>query len=103
MPVPRASGKAPRSAAIVVIRIGRNRCTHARWTASRAPRPWLRSRSSATSITMIAFFFTIPINKIIPIIAMTERSIPQIRSASSAPTPADGRVERIVNGWIRLS
>ena len=28
---------------------------------------------------------------------------PQIMSASSAPTPADGRVERMVMGWIRLS
>ena len=42
-------------------------------------------------------------SRMIPIIAMTERSIPQISSASSAPTPADGKVDRIVNGWIRLS
>ncbi len=103
MPVPSASGSAPRSAAIVVIKIGRNRRRHAWWTASWAPRPWLRSRSSATSITMMAFFFTIPINKMIPMIAMTDRSNPQRSSASSAPTPADGSVERIVNGWIRLS
>src|SRR5438445_151389 len=39
VPVPSASGKAPSSAAIVVIKIGRNRCRHARWTASLAARP----------------------------------------------------------------
>ena len=32
--------------------------------------------------------------------AMTPRSLPVSISASSAPTPADGSVERIVIGWM---
>ena len=32
--------------------------------------------------------------------AMTEKSVRQIISESSAPTPADGSVERIVIGWM---
>ena len=33
-------------------------------------------------------------------IATTLSSDPQISSASSAPTPAEGSVERIVTGWM---
>ena len=32
--------------------------------------------------------------------AMIDRSLPEIISASSAPTPADGSVDRIVIGWM---
>ena len=49
-------------------------------------------------MTMIAFFLTMPISRMMPIIAMMDRSIRQSMRASSAPTPADGRVERIVSG-----
>ena len=35
--------------------------------------------------------------------AMMENSVSNSISANSAPTPAEGRVERIVSGWIRLS
>ena len=35
-----------------------------------------------------------------PISAMTLSSVRQSSSASSAPTPADGSVERIVIGWM---
>ncbi len=49
---------------------------------------------------MIAFFFTMPISRMIPIRAITLKSCRQIISASSAPTPADGSVERIVMGWM---
>ena len=52
---------------------------------------------------MIAFFFTMPISRMIPISAITLRSVLVNLSASSAPTPAEGSVERIVIGWIRLS
>jgi hypothetical protein len=38
-----------------------------------------------------------------PIIAMTERSILKMSRASRAPTPAEGSVERIVMGWMKLS
>ena len=37
------------------------------------------------------------------ITAITDRSLPVASSASSAPIPADGSVERIVTGWIQLS
>ena len=32
-----------------------------------------------------------------------ERSMWKNHSASSAPTPAEGSVERIVTGWMKLS
>ena len=52
---------------------------------------------------MIAFFFTMPISRMMPMIAMIDRSLPVSSSASSAPTPADGSVDRIVIGWMKLS
>ena len=39
-----------------------------------------------------------PISRMIPIIAMIDRSMRITSKASSAPTPADGSVERIVIG-----
>ena len=60
----------------------------------------MRSASSAKSIIMIAFFSTMPISRMMPISAMMLNSLPQISSASSAPTPADGSVERMVSGWM---
>jgi len=47
---------------------------------------------------MMAFFFTMPISRMMPISAMKLSSTRQISSASSAPTPADGSVDRIVIG-----
>ena len=47
---------------------------------------------------MIAFFFTMPIKSRTPITAMTLSSFPNAISANTAPTPADGSVERIVIG-----
>ena len=49
---------------------------------------------------MIAFFWTMPINSTIPMMATTVSSSPQMSSASSAPTLADGSVDRMVTGWI---
>ena len=34
---------------------------------------------------------------------ITSRSKPHSMSVASAPSPADGKVERIVSGWIVLS
>ena len=65
--------------------------------------PSVRSAASAKSIIMIAFFFTMPMSRITPISAITLNSVPKAMSASSAPTPADGRVDRMVNGWTVLS
>ena len=52
---------------------------------------------------MMPFFFTMPISRMMPMMATTLRSWRKIISASSAPTPADGSVERIVMGWMKLS
>ena len=49
---------------------------------------------------MMAFFFTIPTSSSTPIMAMMLNSIPENCSASNAPMPAEGRVERIVIGWM---
>ena len=84
---------------MVVIRIGRKRSRQASWIAARGDLPCSRSASSAKSIIMIAFFFTIPISSTMPITAMMSRSRPLRIRASSAPTLAEGRVERIVTGW----
>ena len=47
---------------------------------------------------MIAFFLTMPIRRMIPMIPMTPRSLPVSMRASSAPMPAEGSVDRIVSG-----
>ena len=52
---------------------------------------------------MIAFFLTMPISKMTPISAMSENSVLNHISASSAPTPAEGNVERMVMGCTRFS
>ena len=98
-PRPTISGSAPNSAAMVVIMIGRKRITQASKMASRDDSPRWRSASTAKSIIMIAFFFTMPIRRITPIIAMMSNSVCDSIRASTAPTPADGSVERIVSGW----
>ncbi len=100
VPVPMASGTAPSMAAMVVIMMGRKRSMQASKMASREFLPSRRSASRAKSIIMMAFFFTSPISRMMPIMAMTLRSVLVSISASSAPTPAEGRVERIVMGWM---
>ena len=52
---------------------------------------------------MIAFFFTMPTSITMPIIAMTDKSMPNIINVRIAPIPADGRPEMIVIGWMKLS
>ncbi len=97
-PAPSASGSAPSMAASVVIMIGRKRSRQASKIASREFMPCSRSAASATSIIMIAFFFTMPISRMTPMNAMIEKSVLNSMSASSAPTPAEGSVDRIVSG-----
>ena len=62
-----------------------------------------RRRSIAKSIIMMAFFLTMPTSITMPIMAITDRSILKTISVTSAPTPADGRPEMIVIGWMKLS
>ena len=52
---------------------------------------------------MIAFFFTMPTSITMPIMAITDRSMLNSISTSNAPTPADGRPEMMVIGWMKLS
>ena len=91
---------APRMAAEVVIRIGRKRRMQASKIASYEFKLRERFASMAKSIIMIAFFLTMPISKITAINAMMSNSTWNSMSASSAPTPADGSVERMVIGWM---
>ena len=49
---------------------------------------------------MIAFFLTMPIRRMMPMIATTPSWLPARISAASAPTVAVGSVERIVTGWM---
>ncbi len=90
-------------AAAVVIMMGRKRSTQAWWIARCGVSPWFLCASSAKSIIMMAFFFTMPISMITPIIAITLRSILNSISVRSAPTPAAGSPDRIVIGWMKLS
>ena len=84
----------------MVIRIGRNRSMQASTIESYELLPSVRSAASAKSIIMIAFFFTMPISRMMPMIAMMSRSWWVTSSASSAPTLAAGRLEMIVIGWM---
>ncbi len=52
----------------------------------------------AKSTIMMPFFFTMPISRMMPIIAITDRSVCASISISNAPTPAEGNVDRIVSG-----
>ena len=103
VPVAISSGTAPSSAAMVVIRMGRKRCRQASWIACSGVRPRRRCASRAKSTSMMPFFLTIPIKRMMPMKAMMVSSAPNKVNASNAPRPADGRVEMIVNGWARLS
>jgi len=75
VPVPSARGKAPSMAANVVIRMGRKRNRLASKMASRGLLPSLRSAARAKSTIRMPFFFTRPISRMIPIMAMTLRSV----------------------------
>ena len=44
-----------------------------------------------------------PINKITPIMAMMENSVSNSIKANKAPTPAEGKVDKMVIGCSRLS
>ena len=71
--------------------------------ASRAVRFWCRPASTAKSIIRMAFFLTMPMRRSRPIIPMMFRSMRHRSSARIAPMPAEGSVDRIVIGWMRLS
>ena len=83
--------------------IGRKRSRQASSIAASGETNRVRSASMAKSIIMIAFFFTMPISSTTPTSATSDRSWPHSISASNAPMPAEGRVDRMVIGWIQLS
>jgi hypothetical protein len=72
--VPSISGRPLSRAAIVVIRIGRNRKRHACRIASSGVEPSRRSAEMAKSTIMMPFFLTMPISRMMPMIAITDRS-----------------------------
>jgi len=49
---------------------------------------------------MMPFFFTMPIKRMTPISAIRLKSYPKAIRIASAPTPAEGSVDRIVIGWM---
>ena len=73
-PVATASGATPSMKAKDVIRIGRKRSTQASKIASAGGNPRSRSACRAKSTSMMPFFFTIPISRMMPITAMMPRS-----------------------------
>jgi len=87
----------------VVIRIGRKRIRQASNIASRGVLPCSRSASRAKSIIMMAFFLTMPISRMIPMMPIMPSGRPDSSRASRAPTPAEGSVDRMVTGWTVLS
>ena len=52
---------------------------------------------------MMAFFFTTPNSMMMPTNAYRSSSLWNSTSVSSAPKTAEGRPERIVMGWMKLS
>ena len=88
---------------MVVMVIGRKRSRQAWKIASSGFLLCVRSASMAKSIIRMAFFLTMPMSRMMPIRAMTESSVWKSSKARRAPTPAEGSVEMMVMGWIRLS
>ena len=99
--VPSISGSAPSSAARVVIRIGRKRSRQAWWIASRGAQ------------ALLALGVEREVDHHDRVLLHdadqqddaddgddAEVDAAQTSSASSAPTPAEGSVERIVSGWM---
>ena len=78
--------------------MGRKRSKQALKIAPSGRKPSVRSAAMAKSIIMMAFFFTMPISRMMPMSETTFSSLRVTISASSAPTPAEGSVERIVSG-----
>jgi hypothetical protein len=103
MPVPKASGTAPNSAAIVVIRIGRKRSMQASKIAS----------LGALALLALGLQREIDHHDGVLLDDADQQHdaddgddvqiLPNSISASIAPTLADGSVEMIVSGWTRLS
>ncbi len=103
VPWPNIIGRPASSAAAVVIRIGRNRSRQASRIAAIGGMLRSRSATMAKSTSMMPFFLTMPISRMMPMMPMTDRSMWPRLSASNAPTPAEGNVDRIVSGWMKLS
>ena len=99
--MPSASGSPPSSAAIVVIMIGRKRSRHAWWIASRGDMPLLALGLERE----VDHHDRVLLHDADEQDDADQRDDAELGagrriSASSAPTPADGSVERIVIGWM---
>ena len=103
MPVPSISGTPPSSAHIVVIRIGRKRRRHASWIASSGVSPRSRSADQREVDQHDAVLLHDADQQDDADDADHVERQPNSIRVSSAPSPAEGRVEMIVIGWIVLS
>ena len=79
----------------MVSRIGRKRNMHASTMESYEFLPSFREAARAKSIIMMAFFFTMPISRIVPMIAIILRSKPE---ASAGGNVRSSRVEYSLQG-----
>ena len=102
MPAPNAIGTIPSTAAMLVIRIGRNLFPTAASIASRggSPAAFCAARSS---MIRIALFTTMPISITKPSSPKIDSGIPAHSSASSMPISASGTVNMIRNGRVHDS
>ena len=102
-PVASIRGRVPSSAAMLVIRMGRKRRRAAVTMASAGASDCWCSADRAKSIIRMVFFITTPTSRNRPNREIRFSSLSNTTSAISAPTPAEGKVERIANGWMKLS
>ena len=88
---------------MVVIMMGRKRSMAT--GVNRVPRvlAFVRWASIAKSIIMMAFFFTTPISMINPDKGVQIQLLVEYLQSQQAPKTAEGRPERIVMGWMKLS
>ena len=76
--------------------IGRKRSRRPCGSTRSGDRCSSRSAAIAKSTIMMPFFLTMPISRMMPISAIRLKSKPNSIRIASAPTPADGSVDRIV-------
>ena len=101
-PVPIAMGNVPISTANVVIRIGRNRISEARWIAS-----WRHPAFALQIECDVDHHDRVLLDDADEHQHANDGDDPEVEledtSVPSAPTAADGRPVRMVSGWMKLS
>ena len=100
-PTPSAIGTSARIVAMAVIRIGRRRRRPPSITAVRASMPLRRNCSTRSSSTM-ALVTTMPMSMSRPTRLGMPRLVPEMTSARTAPTAANGMLTSRISGFSRL-